>query len=310
MHRTTHPSPAAGRRTGVLAPLALLVPLALLAVGGGLLPAAAAAREQPQPDYGLYRPIVARAAPMVTVKFVVRIKIEGAGTDRELDGEIDCLMVDPSGLVLCSNTELGGYISLMGRMMASGRGNLNLSGAPSDIKVLVGDDTEGRDGRLMTRDTDRDLAWVQIDAVADDERFVHLDLASSAALAIGDRFFALRLMDKFFSRLPVVAEGTVGAITAQPRRLYVPAEPLGVGFGQPVFTADGTLVGITVMQTPSLDEAQNLFANPLAFLSSSTKVSDMVGGLVLPAAEVLKATRVAQEIIAEDQAELAAVGEG
>lgn len=251
-----------------------------------------------------YQPVLARAEAIVTVAFVLRIKIEGSG-DRDIESEADCLMIAADGLVLCSNTELGGYVSMLGRMIGGGR--VSASGTPSDIKVRSGDQTEGAPARLVTRDSERDLAWLQIEAPAGDAprpALPFLDLeAPTDGLSLGDRFLVLRRMHRFFDRATVVVEGTVGAVIDKPRQLVVPAVPLELGFGLPVFTETGALAGVTVMQTPTADEAQSLMSNPMSFLSSSAKVGDMVGGLVLPTAELARATALAREIIAADAEE-------
>jgi len=272
---------------------------------GVALPAAGSSPVADAPaKAGVYAPITARAEAMVTVTFVLRIKIEGGG-DREVESEVDCLMIAADGLVLCSNTEMGGYVSLLGRMIGGGR--LSASGSPSEIKVMVAGEAEGTPARLMTRDTERDLAWLLIEPPAEDtapRSYPFLDLEQGTTrLEPGDRFYVLRRMHRFFGRAAVVVEATVGAVIDKPRRLVVPAETLQLGFGLPVFDARGALAGVTVMQTPTAEEAQNLMANPMSFLGSAAKVGDMVGGLVLPVAELTKATALARELIAEDEAQ-------
>lgn len=241
------------------------------------------------------------AESMVTVTFVLRIKIDG-GADREVESEADCLIIAADGLVLCSNTELGGYVSMLGRMLGGGR--ISATGTPSDIEVRLQGAQEGIPARLLTRDSERDLAWLQIDSPTDGTEpptFSFLDLeADAGTLEAGDTFRVVRRMHRYFGRAPVVVEGTVGAVIDKPRRLIVPSMPLQLGFGLPVFTEDGNLAGMTTMQTPTADEAQNLMSNPMSFLSSAAKVGDLVGGLVLPTRELARATALAREIIAAD----------
>lgn len=276
-----------------------LIALGSLVMSAILAPAAEAANAE------VYETVAARAESIVTVSFVLRIKIEGGG-DREIESEADCLMVGADGLVLCSNTELGGYVSMLGRMIGGGR--LTASGSAAEIKVSYDDDTEGTPARLLTRDTERDLAWLRLEPDAGEALSAgpYLDLAADAAeLVPGETFYAIRRMHRFFDRVPVVVEGAIGAVTTQPRHLMVPALPLEIGFGLPVFDHRGVFAGITVMQTPTAEEAQSLMANPMSFLGSAAKAGDMVGGLILPASEIAKATALAREIIAADDAESA-----
>jgi len=249
-----------------------------------------------------YQRLLANTEALVTVKFVLKVKMEG-GADSEFEGEIMCLLIDAEGLVLCSNTELGGYINLMSRAMGRGPG-LNISAVPTDIEVLIGDENEGREARLLARDSDRDLAWVRIQDRGDAPPLPYLDFTRSAVLDVGDRFYSLRRMDKFFGSAPMVTAGTVGAVTRKPRQLLVPSPALDSGYGVPIFTAEGQLVGVTVLQMPSFeDDGGDLFSHPMALLGESVKLQDMVGGMILPAAEVVKATRLAREIFAAEDEE-------
>ncbi len=250
-----------------------------------------------------YRRITERAGVLVTVEFVLKVKMPGAGADREVEGETICPLIDPDGLVLCSNTELGGYVTLMAQMMGRGAG-LDVTAAPRKIKVVPSGGGEGQSARLVARDSERDLAWLQIEDAPENRKRPFLDLSDHAELGVGDRFFRLRRLDDFFGSAPVVTEGVVAAVVEKPRKLLVPAEPASGGFGLPVFDAAGTLVGVTVIQMPAAEDqiGANL-AGGMSFLSSAAKLQDMVGGLILPAADVAKATRLARELAAEDEAE-------
>ncbi len=254
--------------------------------------------------------IAERAGVLVTVTFVLKVKMPGAGADREIEGETACLMIDDQGMVLCSNTELGGYVGLMSQMMGRG-GSFDVSAAPREIEVIPNGGGEGLDARLVARDSERDLAWVQVEDEVEklgvapeggERKIVFLDLEERAELGAGDRFYRLRRMDKFFGSVPVVTEGVVAAVIDKPRKLLVPSEPASGGFGLPVFNADGRLVGITIIQMPAAeDQIGGMLSAGLSFLSSAAKLQDMVGGLILPAAEVAKATRLAREVAAEDE---------
>ncbi len=271
------------------------------------LPAAAASSDTASNPYRL---IAERANVLVTVEFVLKVKMAGAGADREIEGETTCLSIDARGLVLCSNTELGGYVGLMSQMMGRG-GGFDVTAAPRKIKVIPGGG-ERLDARLVARDSERDLAWVQVEGDDQDlaaatpeegKRIPFLDLSDHAEIGAGDRFYRLRRMDKFFGSVPVVTGGVVAAVIDKPRKLLVPAESATGGFGLPVFTAGGHLVGITVIQMPAAEDQSGMLSGGLPFLSSAAKLQDMVGGLILPAAEVAKATRLAREVVAEDAEE-------
>jgi hypothetical protein len=221
---------------------------------------------------------------LVTVKFV--LKLEGQFGNRESEVEVTGAMIDPSGLVLCGNSRLG-MPSFMRRF-----GNAT----PTDLKVLVGDDTEGLKARVLARDTELDLAWVQITEVGK-LKFPYLDLGSSAVPAPGDRLLSIRRMAKYFDRAMTVSEGRLAGKTRKPRDLYIPSGSMTIEPGLPVFTPDGRVVGVAVLQLPDDEEQQ---ANPLAFAGIGR---DIANGLILPCEEVRRATARARQTAASDEEE-------
>lgn len=229
----------------------------------------ATARGEDKVDHAAF--VAARTPSLVTVKFVMKIKMGGMG-DREQEGEITAVMIDPKGVVLCSNTQLGGISAAMRRMMQT-----DISVVPSELKILIGDDDEGIDAVLVARDSELDLAWVKIKDPGD-RKFDAVDLADSATAKIGQRLITLRRMGKFFARTIVVGEGIVGGVTTKPRHLFIPTGNLGSALGLPVYTGAGKLLGVTIIQMPdSADMGQ--FSQDSAAL------------VILPAADVVKATK-------------------
>ncbi|MBN2561140.1 MAG: trypsin-like peptidase domain-containing protein [Phycisphaerae bacterium] len=223
-----------------------------------------------------------KASAFVTVKFV--LKMQGGFGDSENEAEITGLMIEPSGLVLCSNTALAGprFFRRFGRA------------TPTDIKVLIGDDTEGVEAKLLARDSELDLAWVQIKEPGD-KKFTHLDLSKAATPTLGQRLLALRRMGKYFDRAVVISEGRLAGRTKKPRDLFVPGSGLDVEPGLPIFTEDGSVLGIVVMQMPDEEEMES---SPMSFFDSGR---DMFSGLILPCSEVIKATKRAKQAGEEDE---------
>jgi trypsin-like peptidase len=228
-------------------------------------------------EAGEYAKLLSETTPaLVTVKFV--LKMEGQFGKRETETEITGLMVDPSGLILCANSKLG-----LPRVMRS----LG-SATPTDIKVLIGDDTEGLEAKVLARDTELDLAWVKIKEPGD-KKFAALDLGKSALVNPGERILSIRRMAKFFDRATMISEGRLAGRTSKPRDLLVPGGGIDVEPGQPIFTSDGRLVGLVVMQLPDMEEMES---NPMAFMGMR---NDILNGLILPIGEVSKATARAKE---------------
>jgi len=244
---------------------------------------------------GPHQSLVARADALVTVKYVLSVK--AMGHEQELENETTCLMIDTQGLVLCSNTELGGTIAMMGQIFGSGA---DITATPKQIEILVASETEGRPASLIARDTDRDLAWIQLDE-APEEPLSTLDFNDNATLDLGDPFFRLRRMHRHFGRAALVEEGTIGAVIEKPRRLYAVSNPTQGGFGAPVFNSAGKLVGLTVLQSPNAEDDSSAQVQASALLGNSAQLQDIVAGLILPASEVVKATRLARESLAADE---------
>ena len=243
------------------------------------------------------------AETVVTVKLLLKIKGGYVGPDgQEIEHEANALVIDPHGLVLTSSTELGGIPPAVRQMM--GRMGAELSVVPSDIKVLVGDDTEGLEAELLARDSELDLAWVQIKDPGG-KTFPAIDLSDSAEPKLGQRLLAVSRMDKYFDRAPVVEPLRVAGITSKPRRMYVPSVVVGDGFCTPVYTTGGAFVGITILQIPDLDASAT---DPLSAAGLIGDLEAMMGGFILPAAEVVTATKRAQATAAAEEPEQAAEG--
>ncbi len=215
---------------------------------------------------------------IVTLKFVLKTK--SSWGESESESEATAVIVEPDGLILCSKTELGGYGGYFGSSRTS---------TPTDIKVLIGDDTEGLEAALLARDSELDLIWLRIKNPGDRE-FPCVDLRKSAVPAIGDHIYSVSRMGKHFDRIAVVSEGRVGGVTVKPRKLYVPSGG-GGDLGLPVYNARGELIGIPIRLRPDREEQEG--------------ASQMFGGwgLILPAEEVAKATQRAKEAAQQNEEE-------
>lgn len=230
-----------------------------------------------------------KSRSLVTVKFVLKVQMGGmmgGMGDEESESEATGVLIDPKGIVLCANSQLEGFTGQMRRMMGDMGGSITAT--PTDLKVLIGDDTEGREAELMARDTELDLAWVRIKEPGD-EPLPHIDLNKAAEKPqIGQRIFTVRRMGKYFGRSIVIADGQIGGITTKPRELYVPSNEAMAALGLPVYTPDGQVIGVLITQVPEADDSG--MSNPMMMMSSLSSMQDMMAGLILPAKDVAKAT--------------------
>ncbi|MCB1036557.1 MAG: hypothetical protein KDD47_22215, partial [Acidobacteria bacterium] len=168
-----------------------------------LLFASAASWAAPAPDLGQL--LAAQDKALVTVKFVLQVKLGGslAGgmDDQELENEVTGVVIDSKGLVLCSNTQFNAYVDLMERMMPAG---VEMTATPKDLKVLTGVEGEELGADLLVRDSDRDLVWLRIREPGE-RKFSFIDFAQATVPGVGDEVFAVWRMDRYFARAPTLS---------------------------------------------------------------------------------------------------------
>lgn len=253
-----------------------LVLAACMAAGFIAAPAVAqSATGQASPE--AFRSIITqRNEVTVVVKFI--LKGDGQGGDQEQ--EVLGTMIDPKGLVLVSNYDMGGMAVRYGVV-------------PSELKVLIGDDTKGVDAKLIARDSERDLAWVQIDA-APEVPYKHLDITQAATAAqVGDYVYTVTRSGKFYDRTPIGREIRVIGHTKKPRDLLLIGMETFSGFGMPVYNADNKCIGLTALILPSEEEMEN----------ASELFGEYPPISILPITEVATATEQARETAAKPAVE-------
>ena len=225
----------------------------------------------------------------------------GGFGDGEHEQEVYGLMIDPSGLVLVSNTQFGGFLGMMQQF--SGGSNLHASMKPEKIRVLVGDDTVGVEAKLIARDTELDLAWVKIDH-APDKPYEALSLDKSAGAVPGELLYTVSRADKFFDRTPLVGDLRVAGIAKKPRTLILPSGGAGGatgmgGMGGAVYNHAGEPVGVLVMQMPSREDGDGGRDDMFGMMFSGG-----AGGVaILPGKDVVAATERALKTAADDAKE-------
>jgi S1-C subfamily serine protease len=212
-----------------------------------------------------------KAPAMVSIKFIMK----GEGNERE--EETTGALIEPTGLIITSNNAFGGVMARFGQS----------AGTPTDIKVLVGDDAQGVKAKIIARDTELGLAWIQTDDPPA-KPYPFIDFSAGAEAKLGDPIYMVSLMGKFFDRAPMIAEAHVGATVKKPRNLLIPSIGLAGGeFGIPVFDASGKAVGISTLILPDQEEMEG--GDPRSTLRGVT------GGMILPSKDVVEATARAKE---------------
>ncbi|MBL9001323.1 MAG: trypsin-like peptidase domain-containing protein [Phycisphaerae bacterium] len=223
-----------------------------------------------------------QAPSIVTLKYILK------GGDQDEEAETLGVVIESGGLVLTSNNAFGGLMARMG----------GPSQTPTEIKVLIGDDTQGLDATFLARDSELQLAWVQL-KTPPAKPLTYVDFEKGASAKLGDLIYIVGLMGKFFDRAPLIAEGRIGAATTKPRELLIPSVGLaGSELGMPVFNAAGKPVGVTTLIIPDQDEVQG---SPGGMRAAMRGI--VTGAMILPAAEVAAATKRAKETAANAPAE-------
>lgn len=226
--------------------------------------------------------VESKAPAIVSIKYMLK------GGDEDEEGETTGVVIDGErGLVLASNNAFGGMMARFG----------GPSPTPSDIKVLIGDDDNGVDAKFVARDSELGLAWVEL-SVKPTTPLAAVDMSKSANVKLGDPIYVISQMGKFFDRAASVASGHVSALTKKPRDLVIPTIGLAATeMGMPVFTASGEVVGVLTLILPEQEEMSGSPSQMRATMRGIT------GNMILPAAQVVEATKRALETAANPSAE-------
>ncbi len=232
------------------------------------------------------RMLTDRHAPsVVTVEFVAKESF--MGQERKNEMEAPAVMVSPDGLVLTANSRLQGMMTMAmnmaGGFMGGMMGGMKPQSDTEDIKVIIGEDSEEFEAKLVARDSDLDLAWVQI-VDTKGKTFHYVDFNDSAGLEVGDTYYTMTRMGERFDRVPMVNSSSIVAVVESPRPLLVGAAT--TAWGGPVFSSDGKVAGFLITQPPEEGEE-----GPMSLESLTT-----MGGFILPAKKVVKAMEQAREI--------------
>ena len=255
----------------------------LVAVAGGLLafaPAPVSTVVSPAPvvadDGEIYGKLVKeKGDAIVTIKYI--LKEEGNEAEEEIQG----VMIEETGLVITSNLLMGGMPEAMKQM---GRGNRK----PLEIKVMVGSDQEGVEATLVARDSELDLAWVQI-TNKDNKKFAFVDINKPVEAQLGDRVLVVERLSKTNDRAFIINESRIRSLITKPRKLAVPGMELAKAIGVPVFNGKGEYMGMSTLQLPSREETM---ANSD---SQFGQLRNIDGIMILPGEDVVKATASAKE---------------
>jgi hypothetical protein len=231
---------------------------------------------------------------VVHVKIALKQTMSFAG--QELPGqdtqvEVTGTIIDPSGLVVVSDSEIDPMsfmMGMMGGMMGGldGGGGIDSKSDVTDVKIVLKDGKEVP-ARLVLRDKDLDLAFVA--PQPKDMKLPHIALAASKAPDLFDDLLVVRRLDRSLDRQPAIGLARVSAIVQKPRTFYV-VDSAGSAdqLGCPVFDRQGKAIGITVRRRGPASSGGGLGG-----------LASMIGGMgavVLPSEDVKE---VAEQALSE-----------
>ena len=217
------------------------LPSLLIAAAVGLASTGVAMAQMTEAEYvETYETVKEAVLPaLVRVKVVISMESPWGGDPEEQEMEVSGMLISADGQVLLTNSMMGGLYGMMGGIQVT----------PRDIKVLIGDDTEGLPATLVARDSDRDLCWIKLDDEPS-EPLPFLDLEEGAVRPkVGQMIYQVKRLGEFFDRAPVVNEGRITAELKKPRELYY-LSVQAVEVGTPVVDAQGHFAGMVVTQLP------------------------------------------------------------
>ena len=217
------------------------------------------------------------APTIVTLKFVATTEM--FGQESKSQKEVRGVLVGADGLVVIANSSLdpmgGVEFKVMGGM--PGMEMPKPKHETGDYRIIIGDETEENEARLVARDSELDLAWFRM-TNAKGRTLPYLHLGDSTKLHVGDTYYTIGRMAERFNRAPVVWDGGVNGRITAPRTLLV-----ATGGSGPVFAEDGVLAGFLIQQP---DEDGDDAAGPMV---------QMPIQFILPAEELAKATEQARK---------------
>jgi S1-C subfamily serine protease len=228
--------------------------------------------------------ILEKAAPsIVTVKVVIKteVVVMGQAQNEETRADLQGVVVDESGLIMISNAEISADRVKDAISGVPGAMNMDFKVTPTDFKVIFENEQEELAAFLVAKDTKLDLAFVQVEDLAG-RRPPAVDFADSAKAAIGQEVVAISRLKKGYDYAPYFASARISGAIRKPRKAWTIDGDLA-GYGLPVFTVSGDVVGTLVTLTPTTrDEGAGAGLGGIMRLMRGGGMDTGVGTFVLP----------------------------
>jgi len=231
---------------------------------------------------------------VITVKVVVNVRfvVEGRESD-EMEEVIETIatVIDSSGLAVLSYSSvdpmriLGDFLKQMQNVP-----NVNIESDITDVKMFMADGQE-IPATIVMRDNDLDLVFIRSMKKFEKPVSAIAMIKDTDELSVMDEVLILTRLGNMTGRIPSISLFRVEAVVKKPRVFYVIDEDAISGrLGAPVFSIDGKLVGLLVLNRRQAEEKK-------------FSMSDLFGGAsrtgilpgILPADEIAAVAKQARE---------------
>ena len=185
---------------------------------------------------------------VVTVEVILRSTYSRDGkTSPPTESKYDLTgtVVDPSGLVVLAHS--GCDPSEFYKTTSSAYEGYKVESEISDLKILLENGTEVP-ADIVLRDKDRDLAFAR-PRTSLGRPWKAVDFTKPASAKVLDQVIALNRLNPVSGRAYSASVARIIAVVVKPRPFYLhDGTSPGFGLGSPVFSLDGSLLGLSVMR--------------------------------------------------------------
>ena len=233
--------------------------LALALAAAAVLSARGAATfaEDVPPD----RLLEQKADCVVTVRMVMKVHVHffGRTSDNESIATARAAVVDESGLVMMSNTAAGGDSTGVVKAALKGFGgdDAEIHAVPTDLRVIFASEGKEYPAVLVARDTNLDLAYVQITDL-EGKKPVTVDFSPAPAVKTGQTLLVATRKSRGFDCAPILLRAYPDMRVEKPRPMWGISGELP-DTGLPAYDGAGKFAGVVVLQAGSegaLEEGQ------------------------------------------------------
>jgi hypothetical protein len=187
------------------------------------------------------RGLVDKVAPsVVTLRVVVSVSF-GGGSAREQRGELQGVIIDKSGLILCSEGPFGN----------PSRGGFEVKVNVTDLKIVLENEEKEYEGFLVANDSKLHVAFVQLEGL-EDRALVPVDLENAATPDVGEPVVTVSRMGKGFDYAPYFEQARLSGKIRKPRKAWIYHGETTQGL--PCFTMDGKVVGVPSAVESGMEE--------------------------------------------------------